>query len=58
MEKRYAYLAPAKSLALTVVDLLFDNAKIGKEILNNFKPTMTKKEYLEFLQSNDKTIKV
>ena len=56
-DEEFAYLAPAKSLALTVVDLLFDNAKIGKEILNNFKPTMTKKEYLEFLQSNDKTIK-
>ena len=57
-DEEFAYLAPAKSLALTVVDLLFDNAKIGKEILNNFKPTMTKKEYLEFLQSNDKTIKM
>ena len=56
-DEEFAYLAPAKSLALTVVDLLFGNAKIGKEILNNFKPTMTKKEYLEFLQSNDKTIK-
>lgn len=56
-DEEFAYLAPAKSLALTVVDLLFDNAKIGKEILANFKPTMTKKEYLGFLQSNDKTIK-
>ena len=56
-DEEFAYLAPAKSLALTVVDLLFDNAKIGNEILANFKPTMTKEEYLEFLQSNDKTIK-
>ena len=56
-DEEFAYLAPAKSLALTVVDLLFDNAKIGKEILANFKPAMTKEEYLEFLQSNDKTIK-
>lgn len=56
-DEEFAYLAPAKSLALTVVDLLFDNAKIGKEILANFKPTMTKEEYLEFLKSNDKTIK-
>lgn len=56
-DEEFAYLAPAKSLALTVVDLLFNNAKVGKEILDNFKPTMSKKEYLDFLNSNDKIIR-
>lgn len=57
VDEEYAYLTPAKSIALTVVDLLFDNAKEGKEILKNFKPVMTKEEYLAFMESNDKTIK-
>lgn len=57
VDEEYAYLAPAKSMALTVIDLLFDEAKTGKEILKNFKPVMTKEEYLAFMESNDKTIK-
>ncbi len=57
VDEEYAYLTPAKAMALTIVDLLFDNAKEGKEILKNFKPVMTKDEYLAFMESNDKTIK-
>jgi len=56
-DEEYAYLAPAKAMALTVVDLLYDNANIGKEILKNFKPTMTKEEYLTYMESNDQMIK-
>ena len=56
-DEEYAYLAPAKAMALTIVDLLFDNAAKAKEILKDFKPTMTKEEYLAFMESNDKTIK-
>lgn len=50
------YLEPAKALALTIIDLLFDGAKEAKYILNNFKPNFSKKEYLDFLDSNDTTI--
>lgn len=57
VDEEYAYLAPAKSMALTVVDLLFNGAETGKEILKDFKPVMTKEEYLAFMESNDKTIK-
>lgn len=57
IDEEYAYLAPAKSMALTVVDLLFNGAETGNEILKNFKPVMTKEEYLAFMESNDKTIK-
>ena len=57
VDEEYAYLAPAKAMALTIVDLLFNGAETGKEILKNFKPVMTKEEYLAFMESNDKTIK-
>ena len=56
-DEEYAYLTPAKAMALTVVDLLFDEAKEAKNILQNFKPVMTKEQYLAFMDSNDKTIK-
>lgn len=51
------YLLPAKALALTVIDLLFDNAKEAQKILTNFKPNLTKEEYLNFMNSNDTIIK-
>ncbi len=56
-DEEYAYLAPAKAMALTIIDLLYDDAKRAKEILADFKPVMTKEEYLTFQSSNDKTIK-
>lgn len=43
-------------MALTVVDLLFDNAKDAKDILDTFTPVMTKEEYLTFLEKHDKTL--
>ncbi|MGL5176111.1 MAG: amidohydrolase [Cetobacterium sp.] len=57
VDDEIAILMPAKALALTVVDLLFAEGKKAKEILDNFKPVMTKEQYLEFMQSNDKVIK-
>jgi amidohydrolase len=47
-EPEKAYLNPAKALAATVIDLLWDRAETAKEILENFKPAMTKAEYLAF----------
>jgi len=58
IDEDLAYIIPAKSMAMTVVDLLFDDAKIANKILADFKPAMTKKEYLTFMESNDKKIKV
>ena len=49
-----AYIMPAKTMALTVIDLLFNNASIGKNIIENFNAKMTKKEYLDFMESVDK----
>lgn len=58
VDEERAYIEPAKAMALTVVDLLFDEAKKAKEILENFEPLMTKEKYLEFMNLNDKIIKL
>ncbi|MBU5676446.1 amidohydrolase [Alkaliphilus sp. MSJ-5] len=57
IDEELAYIVPAKAMALTVVDLLFNNASIGNSILENFTPKMTKEEYLEFMESVSKVIK-
>ncbi|RKD32289.1 amidohydrolase [Thermohalobacter berrensis] len=51
-----AYIVPAKAIALTIIDLLYDDAKLGKEIIDNFKPKMSKDEYIDFLFSVSKNI--
>ena len=44
-----AVTVPAKAMAMTVIDLLWDNALKAKEILATSKPRMTKEEYLAFM---------
>ena len=44
-----AYVFPAKMLAMTVVDLLWDNAQKAREVLDAFQPAFTKESYLEFM---------
>ncbi len=56
IDEELAYIVPAKAMALTVVDLLFDDAKVANEILSDFTPAMSKEEYLEFLSEYDKTL--
>ena len=41
-----AIILPAKIMALTAVRMLYDKARIGKKIKEDFKPLMTKEEYL------------
>ena len=43
-----AYVAPAKALALTAVDLLWDGGALARDVLRSSKPPMTKEEYLAF----------
>jgi hypothetical protein len=43
-----AYVAHAKALALTAVDLLWDGGARAREVLRSSKPRMTKEEYLTF----------
>ena len=44
-----ACVLPAKLLAMTIIDLLSDNAKKGKSIIKNFKPIFTKQQYLKLM---------
>jgi len=45
--KELAYITAAKALVMTVIDLLADGAAAGLEIKKNFKPAMTKQEYID-----------
>ena len=47
-DKEFAYLGAAKTLAMTVVDLLSDGAREALSIKESFEAKMTKEEYLEF----------
>lgn len=42
-----AYVLPAKAMALTALDLLYDGAKRGLEIKNEFKPLYDRQSYLK-----------
>ena len=46
-----AVLAAAKAMAMTVVDLLADGARRGREILDGFDPPVTKEEYLSGMRA-------
>jgi metal-dependent amidase/aminoacylase/carboxypeptidase family protein len=41
---------PAKAMAMTVIDLLADDAREAKRITAEFKPLMTKDQYLAYLR--------
>ena len=45
-DKELAYIVSAKVLVMTVIDLLADGAEEGLKIKENFKPQMTKEEFL------------
>jgi amidohydrolase len=46
-DKDVAYIAAAKGLVMTVIDLLYDGAKEGLSIKEGYKATMTKEQYLK-----------
>ncbi len=50
-----AYLIPIKVMAFTLVDLLADGAGQAKKVIREFKPVMTKEEYLQYLRDIEKT---
>ena len=47
---RRAVANPAKALAMTVVDLLADDAQQAKRVKAEFKPRMSREEYLAYLR--------
>lgn len=52
--EQLAYTQSLKAMAFTIVDLLFDEGKLAKQIINEYKPKMTKESYLKYLQDNSK----
>ena len=44
-------ILPAKAFAMSIVDLLYDDASCAKEILKTFKPILTKEEYIKQMES-------
>ena len=46
-EPEHGYLTPAKLLAMTAIDLLYDDAAPARQIIGDFKPAMTKDRYLD-----------
>lgn len=45
-----AYLLPAKVMAMTICDLLYNRAEKAKTVKANFKAKMTKDEYMKYLK--------
>ena len=45
-DKDMGYLAPAKSLAMLAVDLLYGQAKKAQEVLEEYQPEFSKEEYI------------
>ena len=54
-DEELAYIVPAKAMAMTLIDLLYDNSKKAKEIIEDFKPSFTKESYLNFMDENTDT---
>jgi amidohydrolase len=45
-----AVLNPAKAMAMTVIDLLSDEAREAERVLDEFQPRMSRQEYLDYLR--------
>ena len=56
IDEDLAYLTPAKSMAMTIIDLLYDQAAKAQEIIDNHQPVLSKEEYLELLEGVNKDI--
>lgn len=48
VDKEMAYIIPAKVMAMTTIDLLFDGAKLGRKVKESFTPKFTKESYISF----------
>ncbi len=51
-DQEAAFILPAKMMAMTVIDLLFDKAGCAKAVMDAFHPVFTKEEYLAFLREH------
>ena len=50
VDKEMAYIIPAKIMAMTLVDLLYGDAKLAKNAIKVYQPKFTKDEYLMYLR--------
>jgi len=50
VDRDAAYLTPAKAMAMTVIDLLAEDATRARHLLSGYRPLMTKAEYLDFVR--------
>lgn len=48
-----AYTKTAQALAMTIIDLLYDDAAEAEKIVKDFKPVFTRESYTKFLDSID-----
>lgn len=46
-----AYIVSAQSMAMTIIDLLADGAQGADQVLQDYKPKLTKEQYLAFMDS-------
>lgn len=53
-DEENAYIIPIKIMCFTIIDLLMDNAIMAKNIINDFKPSMNKDEYIKYLKDIEK----
>lgn len=51
-----AYVMPAKAMALTVVDLLWDGAVAAKQVRSAYTPAFTRKTYTDFWREYNRTV--
>lgn len=54
-EPEHAYLTPAKLLAMTAIDLLWDDATPARQVIADYTPAFTKDTYLAFERGLFKT---
>jgi hypothetical protein len=50
VDEEMAYVIPAKIMAMTVIDLLFGDAKLATKAIKAYQPKFTKEEYLAYLR--------
>ena len=50
VNKELVYIVPAKVLALTCIDLLYNGAEKAKTIIDSFEPTIPLSEYTKFMK--------
>ena len=55
-DKEDAYITPIKIFCCMLIDLLWDQAREANGILESYKPDLTKQQYLDMMDSMEKTI--